>query len=130
MRMLPKPENIAECSLDSSRAGIFIHCTREVHIIIDVIIMLVDNVQVQIKDGELVISGKRGLTDAFPDFTGKRQSLRQERQHGEFHRKIQLPVNACMTSGHVHAKVVEGVLEVTVDKAWGPHASDEVAVHF
>lgn len=99
-------------------------------VIMDVTVVPVDNVQVNIKDGNLIISGKRGLTDAFPDFTGKRQSWREERQLGEFYRKIQLPANACMTSDHAHAKVVEGVLEVTVDKAWVPHASDEIDVHF
>lgn len=88
--------------------------------------------QVKIKDRLLIISGTRVLADTFPDFTGQRQMLGQERQHGDFIRAVQLPADACVKPGSIHAKVVEGVLEVTVDKAWGSRAPDidEIKIQF
>ena len=78
----------------------------------------------KIKDGLLILSGTRVLADTFPDFTGQRQKLGQERQQGDFIRAVQLPADACVKPGSIHAKVVGGVLEVTVEKAWGSQAPD------
>ncbi|KAK9833051.1 hypothetical protein WJX74_005623 [Apatococcus lobatus] len=115
--------------IDTLPSGAINHKTTEVLLSSEGMHNLQDY-QVKVKDGLLLISGTRGLNDAFPDFTGKRQQLRQERQEFNFHREIRLPADASTASGHVHAKVVEGVLEVTVDKVWGPQASDRVDVQF
>ena len=72
----------------------------------------------------LIISGKRVLADIFPDFSGKQRELRQERRQGHFMREIQLPTDAHVKPGTIQAKVVEGVLEVTVERAWGSQVPD------
>lgn len=93
--------------------------------------------QVGIKDRTLVITGKPVLEDTFPDSKDpalKRQKLyrRQERHQGSFICEVQLPADAWIQAGTTRVRVKEGVLEVTVDKTWGPQADDidEIDIHF
>lgn len=82
--------------------------------------------QVQIKDGSLIISGKRELNTGNADNPGGRRVRRAERQRGKFFRKVQLPADADHDSRSICAKVSDGVLEVTVFKLPSMHADVDV----
>lgn len=82
--------------------------------------------QVQIKHGSLIISGKRELSAGNSDNSGGHRVRRAERQSGKFFRKVQLPADADHESRSICAKLADGVLEVTVFKVPSMHAEVEV----
>ena len=67
-------------------------------------------VQVEVRDGSLVISGRRSWP---PDLIAGRQ-FHSERQSGEFERTFTLPIN--VGDGNIEAKLNDGVLRVTIKK--------------
>lgn len=74
----------------------------------------VDDVDVEIDDNVLTISGERRFTDTVEDD----RYYRVERSYGTFRRSLTLPQG--IDEDGVQAEFVNGVLEVTVPKAEAP----------
>ena len=70
-----------------------------------------DDVQVTVRDGAMTIQGKKERREE----TKEKNYHRIERSFGEFARQFELP-DGCMKD-KIHAKLTDGVLEVTVPKS-------------
>lgn len=71
-----------------------------------------DDVQVEVMNQQLVITGERKWEDATQD----REFHRVESQFGRFHRTVALPAGLVTTADSVKATYEKGILEVTFPK--------------
>ena len=72
------------------------------------------NVQVQVENGILTVSGERRPAERGEEA----QALRLERRHGRFSRRFRLPKNA--DKGAIEARVEQGILSLTIAKEAKP----------
>ncbi len=69
-----------------------------------------DDLEVHVTDGELIVKGQRQATN--PD---QARPLRRERPFGAFERSVQLPV--AIDIDRVEARLHDGILSITLPKA-------------